>query len=262
MRAGAVGNSTAHDQFRAFVSGLRAIGVRSGGPLLVHSSVRSLGPLDIGLDGIIAGLLQSINGGTLLLPALRYENVDWARPVFDARATPSCVGALAEHFRSMPETRRSLHLTHSVAAAGKRATEFVAEHRLDTTPVGPHSPFRKVAEAEGQILMLGCGLRPNTSMHGVEELVVPPYLFSDGLVRYRCVDADGNPVDLKTRTHDFRGFVQRYDRIATLLQEGREIRRGRILAADASLIAADALWNRGEKALRSDPFYFVQRAHR
>ncbi|MFP6646122.1 MAG: AAC(3) family N-acetyltransferase, partial [Candidatus Latescibacterota bacterium] len=42
-------------------------------------------------------------------------------------------------------------------------------------------PLRKLRDLGGQLLFLGCGLRPNTSMHGVEELVEPPYLFGDDI---------------------------------------------------------------------------------
>ena len=39
---------------------------------------------------------------------------------------------------------RSLHPTHSVAACGAQASELVRHHHKDRSPVGSHSPFRKV----------------------------------------------------------------------------------------------------------------------
>ena len=39
---------------------------------------------------------------------------------------------------------RSLHPTHSVAACGAQASELVHHHHKDRSPVGSHSPFRKV----------------------------------------------------------------------------------------------------------------------
>src|SRR5690606_7869867 len=99
------------------------------------------------------------------------------QPEFDLVRTPSNVGTLAEYFRTRPGTIRSLHPTHSICGTGKRTAELLADHARDFTPCGPHSPLTKLPEVGGQILMLGCSLRPNTSMHGVEELVEPPYLF-------------------------------------------------------------------------------------
>ncbi|MDZ4184357.1 MAG: AAC(3) family N-acetyltransferase [Desulfuromonadales bacterium] len=60
---------------------------------------------------------------------------------------------------------------------GRRLHEMLDDHGLDGTPCGPHSPFRKLAETNGKIILLGCGLRPNTTMHALEEIADPPYLF-------------------------------------------------------------------------------------
>ncbi len=154
------------------VRDLLALGVRPGGVLLVHSSLRSLGPLPGGAESVIRALLAALGpDGTLLTPALSFASVGRDRPIFDARQTPSCVGALSEAFRTRPGTLRSVHPTHSVCGAGCLAGELLGDHERDTTPVGPHSPFARLPAVHGQILFLGCGLRPNTSMHGVEERV-------------------------------------------------------------------------------------------
>ncbi|MHC4717374.1 MAG: AAC(3) family N-acetyltransferase, partial [Planctomycetota bacterium] len=155
---------------------LVAAGVRPGGVVLVHSSLRALGTVPGGPETVVAALLRAVGpDGTLLMPALSYASVGRDSPVFDARHTPSCVGAVSEHFRTRPGTIRSVHPTHSVCGVGRQAAEMLADHHLDTTPVGPRSPFRRVPDYGGQVLMLGCGLRPNTSIHGVEELAEPPY---------------------------------------------------------------------------------------
>ncbi|MBN1371221.1 MAG: AAC(3) family N-acetyltransferase [Anaerolineaceae bacterium] len=49
------------------VSDLLALGVRPGGVLLVHSSLRSLGPVDGGAEAVVKGLLEALGArGTLL----------------------------------------------------------------------------------------------------------------------------------------------------------------------------------------------------
>ena len=55
-------------------------------------------------------------------------------------------------------------------------------------------------------------------MHGVEERVEPPYLFSAPLT-YRLVLADGKVIEKTYRRHSFRGWTQRYDRVADVLRE-------------------------------------------
>lgn len=235
---------------------LNALGVRPGGSLLVHSSMRALGRVPGGAETVVRGLLAAVgDGGTLLMPSLTYERVRSDSPVFDVRGTPSNVGLIPEYFRLRARTLRSVHPTHSVCAVGPRAGDVLAAHLADHTPVGPHSPFRHLRDAAGQILMLGCGLWPNTSMHGIEELVEPPYLYGEPLV-YRLVLADGAVVEKEYQRHNFRGWVQRYDRVAGVLAEPY-LREGGVLAGHAHLIEAAALWEAAEAALRHDPLYFV-----
>jgi aminoglycoside 3-N-acetyltransferase len=134
---------------------------------------------------------------------------------------------------------------------------MLRDHRLDDTPVGPRSPFHLLPEYGGQILMLGCGLRPNTSLHGIEELVVPPYLYGEPLT-YRLVDWAGEAREKVYRRHGFAGWMQRYDRVAQVL-DGRGLRRGRVLQAEVYLIEASALWESALAALRRDPLFLVDR---
>jgi len=233
------------------------MGVRPGGVMLVHSSFRALGPVPDGAETVVLGLLEALGPeGTLLMPSLSYATVDARNPLFDARSTPSCVGWLTEYFRTRPGSLRSLHPTHSVCGSGPLSRELLGEHHLDGTPCGENSPFRRLRDAGGQVLMLGCGLRPNTSMHGVEELVEPPYLFG-GTVEYRLVAADGSETAMRCRRHAFVGYEQRYDRIADVLPEGALV-VGSVLRASSHLLDCRSLWDAGEAALRRDPFAFVE----
>ena len=239
------------------VRDLLALGVRPGGVLLVHSSLRSLGPLSGGAESVICALLAALGpDGTLLTPALSYASVRRDQPIFDARQTPSCVGALSEVFRTRPGTLRSIHPTHSVCGAGRLAGELLGDHERDTTPCGSHSPFARLPAVHGQILFLGCGLRPNTSMHGVEERVEPPYLYGEPL-EYQMIRADGSQATMRVRSHNFQGWKQRYDRLDTVLAEP-DLRRGPILQADCYLVETAAMWPAALKALRADPLYFVE----
>jgi aminoglycoside 3-N-acetyltransferase len=238
---------------------LARLGVKKGGVLLVHSSLKSLGPLPDGPETAIAGLLDALGSdGTLLLPALSYETVNAEHPDFDVRLTPVCVGALPEFFRKRPGTVRSAHPTHSVCGVGPRAEALLGAHIRDVTPCGPNSPFARLKEEAGQILFLGCGLKPNTSMHAVEELVEPPYLYS-GWAVYRITLADGGATTMRVRRHGFNGWVQRYDRIETVMG-GEGIRAGRVLSADSFLLEAPAFWRKAHEVLRREPLFFVDRA--
>ena len=111
-----------------------------GAALLVHSSLRSLGPLDGGAEMVVQSLLEALGPqGTLLMPALSYRTVGPQSPVFNVTTTPSCVGALPEYFRTRPGTLRSVHPTHSASGLGPQAQDLLGEHIRSTTPCGPYS---------------------------------------------------------------------------------------------------------------------------
>lgn len=246
------------DAVRQIANDLLHYGLRQGGAVLVHSSLKSLGSVPGGPESVIQGLLQALGPeGTLLMPALSYRYVNPGSPYFDLRTTPSNIGALPEFFRLREGTIRSLNPTHSVCGVGPLAEALLGSHHLDSTPCGANSPFRLLKEKQGQILMLGCGLRPNTSMHAIEELVEPPYLFG-GVVAYRCRDGKGGEMEILNRRHHFEGYEQRYDRIEGLLRD-EELKEGRVLDATVQIIETAPLWTYAERALRGNPFYFVDR---
>ena len=83
---------------------------------------------DLVRDPRIRGPVEAVIGafqdvltpeGTLVLPALSYDEIGPDQPRFDVLRTKSCVGLIPETFRTMPGVRRSLHPTHSVAAWGR-----------------------------------------------------------------------------------------------------------------------------------------------
>ncbi len=235
---------------------LSALGIRRGGVLMVHSSLRSLGQVAGGAETVIQGLLRALGkNGTLLMPALTYERVTPDHPVFDARLTPSNVGAIPEAFRQRPGTLRSIHPTHSVCGYGPLANALLSVHIGDNTPCGLHSPFHTLPDHEGQILMLGCGLEPNTSMHAIEEMVPPPYLFAPP-IDYDLVLPNGERIKKNYIPHNFKGWIQRYDRVGEILTPPG-LRHGRVLEAEAYLIETTALWEKSLPALQQDPLHFV-----
>ncbi len=221
---------------------------------MVHSSFKSLGMRDP--EEIIAALLSALGEqGTLLMPALTYRQEP--PHIHDALRTPSCVGYLSEYFRTREGTLRSLHPTHSVCAVGSQAEAVLADHWRDTTPCGANSPFNRIMELGGKILMIGCGLRPSTTMHAVEEYALPPYLFGPER-EYTLTDATGHTFQKTYTRHGFAGYWQRYDRMEGLLSDS-EIRRGQVGDASCHLIEAAALKRVGIARMKEEPYYFVEK---
>ena len=233
---------------------LRDLGILPGDTVLAHSSFKSLGHVPGGIETVIQGFFHAIGtDGTLLMPALSYG----LRPpeIFNSRLTPVNVGAIPEYFRTREGTRRSVHPTHSVCAVGKHTHELLDDHRLDCTPCGVHSPFRKLAETNGKIVMLGCGLKPNTTMHTLEEYVEPPYLYGQSCV-FTITDQQGNTSQKEYRTHGFNGYVQRYDKVMQL-DSISFMCRGHVLQATTFVLDAPGLKRVVLRKLKEDPCFFV-----
>ncbi len=233
----------------------RALGVKPGGVLLVHSSLKSLREPGATPADVIDGLMEALDGGTLVLPALSYRYVKPTQRRFDARTTPCNVGAIPEYFRANRAQARSLCPTHSCAALGPDAARITRGQQQDTTPCGPHSPFRRVMELGGQVLFLGCGADCNTSMHAIEELAPPDYLFA-GSYEYELTDFDGTVYCMNCRAHGFEGVTQRYSRVLGLMPAGT-LHEGRICAAECQLLDAPAMWDVAAAMYRRAPHYFV-----
>jgi aminoglycoside 3-N-acetyltransferase len=242
--------------FEKIKSDLKSLGLTENENLLVHSSLRSLGGLPEAAETVITALLEILGpGGTLLLPALSYRDVNRDNPVFDLLDTPACIGALPEYFRKRPGTQRSIHPTHSVCGIGKNAALLLGTHQNDSTPCGPNSPYFKLNELGGKILFIGCGLNPNTSMHAVEELVEPEYLFSD-FINYRIILPGDRETCMRVRRHNFKGWNQAYARLLNIMDR-RNLKQGKILNADCYLVEVCSMWEKAYKALKKDPLYFV-----
>jgi len=233
---------------------LQNLGIKRDDTVMVHASFKSLGIADP--EDFILALLEVLGGdGTLLMPAL---SDDQDPPnIHNNLTTLSNVGYLAEFFRKRTSTLRSLHPTHSVCGVGGHARELLEAHAQDTTPCGEYSPFNQLFNRHGKILMIGCGLEPNTSMHAIEEYVPPSYLLGSPVV-YTLTDAHGNTFDKTYIPHDFEGYTQRYDRVEGLLG-GDGLKTGMVGQAKSYLIRSEILFEKVLGMLKKDPFYFVDR---
>lgn len=160
------------------------LGIEKADTLFIHSSFKSLGAVEGGAGTVISALEAVIRqDGLILMPSFnllpsREERVgSW-----DIDKTPSTVGWLTEFFRQMPGTYRSNHYSHSVAARGKGAEAFVADHLRcdgyqspwDYPPwgktYGTHSPMFRAYKADAKLLMIGVDYQTSTYIHLVEVI--------------------------------------------------------------------------------------------
>lgn len=219
---------------------------------MVHGALRRLGPIVGGADMVIAALRDIIGPDGTILAYCDWQGQDEIDagaprddiPPFDplsSRANRDN-GYFPEMLRTTPGALRSGNPGASVAALGKRAAWFTANHPLDYG-YGPGSPLAKLVEARGKVLMLGAPLDTMTVLHHAEHLAAIPHrikhydsaLHADGATVWRRFEEydtshspDGLPEDY------FVSVVEEF------LASGRGT-RGRIAEAPSVLVAADEI---------------------
>ena len=140
---------------------------------------------------------------------------------------------------------RSVHPTHPVAVWGARAEEMIAGHAACLTPCGAGSPFARLLEADGRILLLGTGISAMTFFHYAEEVLEPDMPFSpftEDLFTLQSKDAAGTIVETHTRL--FEPSVSRrrnLNKVISPLKRRSEWHQGRIGTLDVILLEARAV---------------------
>jgi aminoglycoside 3-N-acetyltransferase len=191
------------------IEDLKRIGIKQGDSLLVHSSMSKIGYVNGGPETVIESLLEVIGKeGTLLFPTFpaKGRNKDHleTNPFFDVKNTPSQMGAITEHFRKMKGVFRSFHPTDPIAAMGPLADYYTNSHFAQLTPYNENSPFRKLCEKNGKILMLGTTLNGAcTNLHTLEDAVdfIFP-VYDSQIFEVKMRDEKGNETTMKTKVHN------------------------------------------------------------
>jgi aminoglycoside 3-N-acetyltransferase len=185
---------------------LRRLGVAAGDTLFIHSSFKSLGPVNGGAETVVRALEDAVRAeGTLLMPVFNLieKGHEKRAAMWEVNTTPSSVGWLTEYFRILPGTVRSDHYSHSVAARGRRADEFVAGHRSFEGPRSPwdlppwgktfgaHSPMWLAYEdPDGKVLMIGVEYHSSTYCHLIEVLDWNRRLAANPQAEYRWINRE------------------------------------------------------------------------
>jgi aminoglycoside 3-N-acetyltransferase len=226
---------------------LRAVGVRQGGVLLVHTSFRAIGPVTSGPLGLIAALRMAIApGGTLVMPTMTS-----GESVFDRQSTPTvAMGITAELFWRQPGVLRSTHPGASFAAEGPLA-ETVCRDQPLAPPHGPDSPVGRVHELAGQVLLLGVTHSENTTLHLAEVIARVPYS-----VTHPCVvKVDGVVRTLMIPETDH--CCTRFRLADDWLRERALQSEGQVGSAHARLCASRDMVGVAVEHLRRDPLVFL-----
>ena len=245
---------------------LRRLGLASGDLVMVHASLRRIGPVVGRADGLIEAILEAVApGGTMLMVLGAADEHAWVneRPEperealladavpFDALTTPAApdVGTLAEAFRRFPGTVVSDHPEGRFAAHGPLAHELLDDVPWDDY-FGPGSPLERLLDG-GRVLRLGADMNTVTALHHAEyRCSVWPLR---RVRRHRLVAMPGGPrirtvecLDDEDGLVDYPGEDYFEDLLRDYFEAGRA-RTGTVGEAQAELLEAADVVAFGER---------------
>lgn len=170
---------------------LRDAGIKHDDTVTVHCSLRSIGKIENGADGLIDAFREYLHDGLFIVPTHTWDKVCRESPYYDVRSTVPDIGTLAEVAAFRKDGVRSLHPTHSVAAFGKNAAEFVRGEEKCASPAPVGSCISRLYEANGKVLLIGVGHERNTYLHSVDERLQIPDRLKQSAFEITIVDRDG-----------------------------------------------------------------------
>lgn len=183
---------------------LQQMGFAGTETIMIHSSMKAIGEVEGGAETVIDAMMEYFQEGLLLLPTHTWNQMSEEYNVFNPQTEPACVGILPNLFMRRKGVVRSLHPTHSIAAYGKRAEEYIQGEENITTPCAPNGCWGRLLEEKAKILLIGVTHARNTFIHAIEEmwdvperLTAEPVLFQvkmpDGSLRATPVYRHYNP---------------------------------------------------------------------
>lgn len=212
---------------REFVQQLRQLGLAPGDVVMVHASLKAIGPVEAGAAGIVQALQDCLGPGGTLMAYVSWDRSPYeetlngasldpaarlAWPAFDTAdprtGTEPGFGRLNAFICSAPGVLRSAHPDANMAALGARARELVGEHPLEEG-YGPGSPLERFVQFGGKVLLLGAPLDAVTVLHHAEVLANIPH---KRRVRYEqpVLDARGHKVWRVAEEFDTNGILDQF----------------------------------------------------
>ena len=191
---------------------LAEMGLKPTDAVMIHSSIKAMGPVEGGADTILDALMEYFAEGLLMMPTHTWAQMSDTYNVFDPATEKSCVGTLSNLFRQRPGVVRSLHPTHSIAAYGPEAESYVAGEENITTPCGPEGCWGRLAKVGAKILLLGVIHNRNTFVHSVEEMCQVPERLTAEPVTFQIKMPDGQlkPVAMYRHYNPYTNDISQY----------------------------------------------------
>jgi aminoglycoside 3-N-acetyltransferase len=207
------------------ISDLKKLGVSEGSTVMLHASVKAIGWIVGGPDVVIQALLEVLGREGTLMMYVGWEDSPWEAPYTFAEwpeewqkaylkefppFNPATSRAnrkwsiLTEYLRTWPGSHRSSNPEASCVAVGAKAKWLTENHSLQYG-YGPGSPFAKLCEDKGKVLLVGAPFGSITLLHYAEHLARVPNKL---VVRYKVpILKEGKKVWVNIEEFDTCGNV-------------------------------------------------------
>jgi aminoglycoside 3-N-acetyltransferase len=169
--------------YRDFIKAFHELGLVSESKVLVHASVSALGEVSGGSETLVGALLATVQvvitptftTKAMITPpfgpdnnAIRYVPSQEDETILEQfhmeLPADQALGELAEIIRCHPKAQRSAHPLLSFA--GVNAADFLSNQSLED----PWAPIKQLADADGDVLLLGVDHTANIAIHYAELL--------------------------------------------------------------------------------------------
>lgn len=173
--------------------------------VLMHSSLRAVGGVEGGAEGLLDALIEyfTAEGGLFCVPVHTWHNLD-KEITLDLSSSDNCLGYFPTVAAKDPRGYRTDNPTHSMVIFGDRAkAEKLAEgEAFVETPTAPESCYGKLYTEDGYVLLVGVALNRNTYLHAVDEMLKTPNRMDEKVLDTAVRYADGRIVMRPLRLYE------------------------------------------------------------
>ncbi|MEY9869447.1 aminoglycoside 3-N-acetyltransferase [Peribacillus sp. B2I2] len=244
---------------------LKALGLKKGMTVLVHSSLSSIGWVNGGAVTVIQALIDVVTEeGTIVMPSQSVElsdPKDWenppvpeewwniireSMPAYNSNYTPTTkgMGKIVELFRSYPEVKRSVHPNYSFIAWGKDKNKILNQHPLNFG-LGEQSPLGKLYMHHSHVLLLGADFDSTTCFHLAEYRIPYQKIISKGSPML----VEGKSVWKEYKDLEFREEL--FQEVGQAFEGEHDLKAGKVGSANCRLFSLTEAVDFAEKWLNN-----------
>jgi aminoglycoside 3-N-acetyltransferase len=230
------------------LQGLKRLGIKKGDHILAHTAMGSFGKVAGGAETVIDALLETVGAeGTVMMPTFGPPS-----EIFDVKKSETNLGTVAKAFWKRKGAVRSRHPLAAVAVIGEKAKWLAAGHESEVLAHGENTPYVRLAEIGGKILLLGVDQDRSTFLHVAEALTNQPYLrASEGAY------VDGSGKVQKKSWPFFPGPHRDFIGLQNWLESLWLVKKTRIGSCVAQVMPAAELLDALLKRIKDEPGLFI-----